>query len=299
MTFELGAARWRPPPCCLRRCCPRRRSSTAAAAPPPQAQQNPFCARLEAQLQAFDRGGNDAGRADSSASSRKPPPTSRPSSTARRRRRSARAARRTASSSCSAAIRRSAARSTTRSSRCGTISTASSPTWSGCAAMPAPEREGQRRAILVALAQNNCGPQYQQQVAATPPPRSGGLFESLFGPKSVFARPAAAATRRRRRRRAAPSAPSACAPATASIIPISCGHSPARFARGRKDLPAVLPGRRGAALLPPQSRRGHQPGGLGQRPAALHGAAERVPLSHRVRSELQLPAPGRDLGRRR
>ena len=51
--------------------------------------------------------------------------------------------------------------------------------------MPAPEREGQRRAILVALAQNNCGAQYQQQIAATPPPRSG-LFDSLFGPKSVF-----------------------------------------------------------------------------------------------------------------
>jgi hypothetical protein len=52
---------------------------------------------------------------------------------------------------------------------------------------PAPEREGQRRAILVALAQNGCGQQYQAQVAATPPPRSGGLFESLFGAKSVFA----------------------------------------------------------------------------------------------------------------
>ena len=48
-----------------------------------------------------------------------------------------------------------------------------------------PEREGQRRAILVALAQNDCGPQYRQ-AAAAPPPRSGGLFESLFGPGSVF-----------------------------------------------------------------------------------------------------------------
>jgi hypothetical protein len=48
---------------------------------------------------------------------------------------------------------------------------------------PAPEREGQRRALLGALAQNDCGPQYRQ--AAAQPPR-GGLFESLFGSNSVF-----------------------------------------------------------------------------------------------------------------
>jgi uncharacterized protein DUF2865 len=46
----------------------------------------------------------------------------------------------------------------------------------------APEREAQRRAILVALSQNNCGAQYRAAVAANPPPRSGGFFESLFGP---------------------------------------------------------------------------------------------------------------------
>lgn len=44
----------------------------------------------------------------------------------------------------------------------------------------APERDGQRRSILVALAQNNCGDQYRA-AAATPQPRSGGLFEALFG----------------------------------------------------------------------------------------------------------------------
>src|SRR5207248_1509891 len=30
----------------------------------PQTQQNPYCSRLESQLQAFDRGGSDAARAD-------------------------------------------------------------------------------------------------------------------------------------------------------------------------------------------------------------------------------------------
>jgi hypothetical protein len=49
-----------------------------------------------------------------------------------------------------------------------------------------PERQAQRRAILVALAQNNCGAQYRAAVAATEP--RGGLFESLFGPGSIFSR---------------------------------------------------------------------------------------------------------------
>ncbi len=39
------------------------------------------------------------------------------------------------------------------------------------------EREGQRRSILVALGQSDCGPQYRQYANVGP----GGIFESLFG----------------------------------------------------------------------------------------------------------------------
>jgi hypothetical protein len=39
------------------------------------------------------------------------------------------------------------------------------------------EREGQRRGILAALGQNDCGPQYRQYANAGP----GGFFDSLFG----------------------------------------------------------------------------------------------------------------------
>ena len=39
------------------------------------------------------------------------------------------------------------------------------------------EREGQRRGILVALGQNDCGPQYRQYVTGGP----GGFFDALFG----------------------------------------------------------------------------------------------------------------------
>ena len=49
---------------------------------------------------------------------------------------------------------------------------------------PAPEREGQRRALIGALAQNDCGPQYRQ-AAAQPQQQRGSLFESLFGAGSV------------------------------------------------------------------------------------------------------------------
>jgi uncharacterized protein DUF2865 len=43
-------------------------------------------------------------------------------------------------------------------------------------------REGQRRSVLVALAENDCGPQYRQ--AALPQQR--GFFDTLFGPGSVM-----------------------------------------------------------------------------------------------------------------
>jgi hypothetical protein len=40
------------------------------------------------------------------------------------------------------------------------------------------ERDGQRRAVLAALAQNDCGPQYRQAAAQ---PQGRGFFEQLFG----------------------------------------------------------------------------------------------------------------------
>src|SRR5207247_7083255 len=43
------------------------------------------------------------------------------------------------------------------------------------------EREAQRRGILVALGQNDCGPQYRQYVTGGP----GGFFDSLFGGAGV------------------------------------------------------------------------------------------------------------------
>jgi hypothetical protein len=46
------------------------------------------------------------------------------------------------------------------------------------------DREGQRRSIIGALAQNDCGPQYRQQAN-----QGGGFFDRLFGPGTILSSP--------------------------------------------------------------------------------------------------------------
>ena len=50
----------------------------------------------------------------------------------------------------------------------------------------APDRDGQRRSVLIALAQNNCGPQYANAAAA---PGPGGFLSNLFGGNNPAAPP--------------------------------------------------------------------------------------------------------------
>ena len=108
------------------------------------------------------------------------------------------------------------------------------------------EREGQRRGILVALGQNDCGPQYRQYANSGP----GGFFENLFG-----GRRRRAGARRSARR--APTERCASAPATAIT-----SRSPIRPCRASSpttnNVPAPVPGDRDRALQPPQSRRGRR-----------------------------------------
>ncbi|MFL6798383.1 MAG: DUF2865 domain-containing protein [Xanthobacteraceae bacterium] len=52
------------------------------------------------------------------------------------------------------------------------------------------EREAQRRGVLVALGQNDCGPQYRQYATAGGP---AGFFENLFGGNNPLSSPEAAA----------------------------------------------------------------------------------------------------------
>ncbi len=113
------------------------------------------------------------------------------------------------------------------------------------------DRENQRRSVITALAQNNCGPQYA--AAAREQNQGGGFLGGIFGNNNNN-------TPRRCRQAisvgpAAPSVPSACAPATARIFrshlqprrsALSTTRRPARrCARQRKQIstPIEIPAR--------------------------------------------------------
>lgn len=200
----------------------------------PPAQGNPYCSRLEAQLQAFDRSGNDAGRGEQlrkfeEAATSQQNEIDRQQATAQK-------------AGCeknSFLVLFSG-----QSAQCAPLNNKIQQMRDNLDRIQgdierlrgdpaAPERAGQRRAIVVALAQNNCGQQYQQQVAATPPPQRGGLFETLFGPRSGST-PGAA-----------PDLPGATGPSgtfrTVCVrtcdgfyYPISAATTPARFADDEK-----------------------------------------------------------------
>ena len=155
-------------------------------APPQQPQQNPFCSRLEAQLQAFDRSSGDAARADQM-----------------RKLQDSGSAQQAEIDHQEAAAKHANCSDNSffvlfsgQPAQCGPLKNKIQQlkanlenTRSDIERLqgdPAPERDSQRRAIVVALAQNNCGQQYQAQVVAAPAQRSG-LFETLFGPKSPSA----------------------------------------------------------------------------------------------------------------
>ena len=99
------------------------------------------------------------------------------------------------------------------------------------------ERDGQRRAILAALAQNDCGPQYRAQRRRAQ--QRGLVRHSVRSGLDLLARGG------RRHAAAAAIAPCACAPATAIIFPISFSTSQDRFRDDERDLPAHVSGGRG------------------------------------------------------
>jgi hypothetical protein len=156
------------------------------APPAPQggmSQGNPVCARLETQLQTFDRGSADQGRAEQvskfeAAAANQQNELDHQEAQARRM-------------GCNES-NFFALFTGGNSRQCGPLNSKISQMRANLDRInadlerlrgdPTPEREAQRRAILVALSQNNCGAQYRAAVAANPPPRSGGLFDTLFGP---------------------------------------------------------------------------------------------------------------------
>ena len=124
------------------------------------------------------------------------------------------------------------------------------------------ERDGQRRSVLNALAQNDCGPQYRAQARTRAAP--GNFFEQLFGgPGST----SGARTGCRRGRQRLPHG--LRAHLRRLFLPDLVLDLAGPFPRRRADLPAHVSGRRGPAVLAPHLRRGHAAGGVDRR-TALH-----------------------------
>src|SRR5581483_2711788 len=147
---------------------------------PGQAARNPACPRLEAQLAAFDRGVSDPARADQvrrseDAVNRQQGELDRLTAQARR-------------SGCQGSGFFSLFGG--QPPQCGQINAQIQQTRANLDRSlsdlqqlqgNSADRDGQRRSILVALAQNDCGPQYRAAAG-----QSRDLFDSLFGPGTVL-----------------------------------------------------------------------------------------------------------------
>ena len=217
------------------------------AAPPPQqqgAQANPMCIRLEAQLATIDRGGGTGDPAKDEQIRRYQEAATKQQ--AELDRVTLQAKRMGCDSSGFFSLFNG------QSAQCGPvnnqiqqmrgnldqITTSLERLRSG--GLGGADRENQRRSVLMALAQNNCGPQYAN--AARGP---GNFLDNLFGNNNNNATRACPAPISARNPE--PTAPSACAPATA---PISRSRSPPF----RRDSPTTRrPARRFARRRKPRS----------------------------------------------
>src|SRR5262249_39505787 len=163
-----------PPP------APSAPATPGMAAPPPGPPQNPVCARLEAQLASLDRGG-DGGRADQirryeEAAQQQHSELDR--TVAQSRRAGCEGSGfflfgRSQTPQCDDLNNRIQRRRTNLDRLNSDLQQLQSGRGS---------TDGQRRQILAALGQNDCGPQYRTAAAAPPPApaRPRGFFETLF-----------------------------------------------------------------------------------------------------------------------
>lgn len=188
---------------------------------------NPVCQRLEAQLQSVDRGGNEQVRRYEEAAARQSRELERVTDQARRM-------------GCESSGFFSLF--STQSAQCGPVNgqiqqmranldqiTVSLERLRGGGNI---ERDSQRRSVLAALAQNNCGPQY----ANARPPEGGGFLDSLFGGNSNQSLPPADAG-------VAPGSFRTVCVRTCDgfYFPISFATTPARFADDEKICKNLCP----------------------------------------------------------
>jgi hypothetical protein len=148
--------------------------------PGAQPQRNPICPQLEGQLSAFDRGITDSSQSDLA---RRLDDTARKQQSDLER--------------LSAQARRSGCEGNgffslfvSQPAQCGPLNAQIQQARANldrtmndlqrAQSNTGADREGQRRSIIGALAQNDCGPQYRAQVN-----QGGGFFDRLFGPGTI------------------------------------------------------------------------------------------------------------------
>lgn len=159
-------------------------SLLAQAQTPPPAGQNPVCARLEGQLAAFDRGSADSGRAEQ---------INRLEETANKQQ--------FALDRLTAQSRRAGCEGTGfflfggQPPQCGPLNAQIQQARTNLDRTQADmeqlqnmggNRDDQRRALLIVLAQNDCGPQYRAAAASLPPPQPRGFLDTLIGNIPIF-----------------------------------------------------------------------------------------------------------------
>jgi Protein of unknown function (DUF2865) len=154
-----------------------------SAAPPPSASPvNPVCPRLEAQLATIDRGGSGDPAKDDQIRRYQDAATQQQAELDRV---TVQAKRMGCDSSGFFSL------FSGQSSQCGPVNTRIQQMRSNLDQITSSlqrlqgggygsaDRDNQRRSVLIALAQNNCGPQYAN--AAQPPPGPGGFLNNFFG----------------------------------------------------------------------------------------------------------------------
>ena len=151
------------------------------------------------------------------------------------------------------------------------------------------DQDAQRTALIGQLAQNNCGAQYTAAARAAGPQ---GFFEALLGGGGTIVNPSGNGAPGRHLSHGLR------AHLRRLLFPdfLFDGAEPVR--RRCAGLPAAMPGGASHALHLSQSRRGDRASGFGRR-RALHGAAQRVPLSQGGRVRLLVPRRRARPGRRR
>ena len=171
--FALAAVSW-----------PAHSQTPPPPAPPGAQAQNPVCARLEGQLAAFDRGATDAARVDQL-----------------KRLEESLNKQQFALDRLNAQSQKSGCEGTGfflfggQPPQCGPINAQVQQARANLdrtqrdieqLRSSGGEREGQRRAILVALAQNDCGQQYRAAVASQPRGFLDTLFGGIFGNNTII-----------------------------------------------------------------------------------------------------------------